>query len=82
MHIWIDADACPKPIREILFRAAERVQIGLTLVANQAITVPRSRWIQTIRVAPGFDVADQHIAERDNFSITHSAHIQIVARFC
>jgi uncharacterized protein len=64
MQIWVDADACPKPIREILFRAAERVPIRLTLVANQSLTVPRSRWIEAVRVASGFDVADAHIAER------------------
>jgi uncharacterized protein len=64
MHIWVDADACPKPIREILFRAAERTAIPLTLVANQPLSIPRSRWIRTVRVAAGFDVADQHIAER------------------
>ena len=64
MQIWIDADACPKVIKEILFRAAERVQVPLILVANQTVQVPRSRWIRTVRVAAGFDVADQYIAER------------------
>lgn len=64
MHIWVDADACPRVVREILFRAAERVGVGLTLVANQALEVPPSRLIQTIRVAPGFDVADAEIVRR------------------
>ena len=64
MQIWIDADACPNVIKEILFRAAERVQVPLVLVANQTVQVPRSRWIRTVRVAPGFDVADHYIAER------------------
>lgn len=64
MHIWIDADACPRAIKEILFRAAQRVQVPLVLVANRAVQVPRSRWIETVRVAAGFDVADQYIAAR------------------
>jgi hypothetical protein len=63
-HIWVDADACPKVIKEILFRAAERVNIPLTLVANQPIPIPRSRYIQTIQVASGFDVADNHIVQQ------------------
>ena len=62
MQIWIDADACPKVIKEILFRAAERVPVSLILVANQAVQVPRSRWIRTVRVTAGFDVADHYIA--------------------
>ena len=63
-QIWVDADACPKVIKEILFRTAERVSIPVTLVANQPIPVPRSRYIQTIQVACGFDVADNHIVAR------------------
>jgi len=61
MQIWVDADACPKVIKDILFRAAERVGIPLTLVANQPIPTPPSRLIRSIRVAPGFDVADNEI---------------------
>jgi hypothetical protein len=64
MHIWVDADACPKPVKEILFRAAERRQLPLTLVANQPVTTPPSRWIGSVRVGAGFDVADNHIAEQ------------------
>ncbi len=64
MHIWIDADACPKPIKEILFRAAERTEIPLTLVANQPMRTPPSRHISTIQVPHGFDVADNYIAEK------------------
>lgn len=64
MRIWVDADACPNPIKEILFRTAERVQIHLTLVANQSLSVPRSKFIQAIRVAPGFDIADNEIVKR------------------
>jgi len=63
-QIWVDADACPNVIKEILFRAADRVGIPVTLVANQAIQVPRSRHIRTIQVAPGFDVADNHIVQQ------------------
>jgi len=64
MGIWVDADACPKVIREILFRAAERVGISLTLVANQPVPTPPSRHIRSIRVSAGFDVADNEIARR------------------
>jgi uncharacterized protein len=63
-QIWVDADACPKVIKEILFRAAERVGLPVTLVANQPIPVPRSRHIRTIQVAAGFDVADNHIVQQ------------------
>lgn len=61
MHIWVDADACPKVVKDILFRAAERAQLRLTLVANQPLTTPPSRLISTVQVAQGFDVADNHI---------------------
>jgi len=64
MRIWIDADACPKVIKEILFRGAERLQIPLVLVANQFLQVPSSPLITTIRVAKGADVADQRIVEQ------------------
>jgi uncharacterized protein YaiI (UPF0178 family) len=64
MKIWVDADACPVVIKEILFKAAERKQLQLTLVANQVIQVPPSRFITTIRVSSGFDVADNEIVKR------------------
>ncbi|MCF6281950.1 MAG: YaiI/YqxD family protein [Candidatus Polarisedimenticolaceae bacterium] len=64
MHIWVDADACPKAIKTILFRAAERTEIPLTLVANQHLHVPHSPHIKTIQVAQGFDVADNEIVKR------------------
>lgn len=64
MRIWIDADACPKVIKEILFRASERLQIPLVLVANQFLQVPSSPLISTIRVAKGADVADLHIVDQ------------------
>jgi uncharacterized protein YaiI (UPF0178 family) len=66
MKILIDADACPVVIKEILFRAAERTGIHLTLVANQPITVPRSRLIKSIQVASGYDAADNEIVKRVN----------------
>jgi uncharacterized protein YaiI (UPF0178 family) len=64
MQIWVDADACPKVIKEILFRAANRVPVPVTLVANHAVQVPRSRYICFIQVAGGFDVADNHIVQQ------------------
>lgn len=64
MQIWVDADACPRVIKEILYRAAERVQCQLVLVANQLLDIPRSAFIKSIRVAPGFDVADNHIVQQ------------------
>ena len=63
MHIWVDADACPLPIKEILFRAAERVQLPLTLVANRPLRTPPSPFIRAIQVGRGFDIADRWIAE-------------------
>jgi uncharacterized protein len=63
MHIWVDADACPAVIKEILFRAAVRAQVRLTLVANQPLRTPPSPFIKTLQVAAGFDVADDRIVE-------------------
>lgn len=64
MAIWVDADACPKPIKEILFRAATRTQTKLTLIANQMLAIPKSPWIHSIQVPKGFDVADNEIVQR------------------
>ena len=64
MQIWVDADACPGVIKEIIFRAAERRQIRTTLVANQMLRTPPSRFIRAIQVASGFDVADAHIVDQ------------------
>ena len=64
MHIWVDADACPKVIKEILFRAATRTKISLTLVANQTLHVPPSPFIRSVQVPDGFDVADNEIVKR------------------
>jgi len=64
MNIWVDADACPNVIKEILYRAAERVQLPLTLVANKPLRTPPSRFIKSVQVAGGFDVADNHIVDQ------------------
>lgn len=64
MSIWIDADACPRPVKEILFKAAERTGVELTLVANHAMAVPRLPNVRLLQVQGGFDVADQEIARR------------------
>ena len=64
MHIWVDADACPAVIKEILFRAAERSEIPMTLFANKPLRVPPSRFIRMVTVARGLDVADQEIVRR------------------
>ena len=64
MKIWVDADACPVVIKEILFRAAERTQIQVVLVANQPIRTPRSRFVKMLQVKSGFDVADDEIVKR------------------
>lgn len=64
MKIWVDADACPGVIKDILFRAANRTGTRLTLVANQPLQIPASRFIRTIQVRPGFDVADNEIVQQ------------------
>jgi uncharacterized protein YaiI (UPF0178 family) len=64
MKIWVDADACPAVIKEILFRAAQRTGVPLTLVANHPMHIPRSPLIAFVRVPGGFDVADNEIVKR------------------
>ena len=64
INIWVDADACPKTVREILFRVAERTKITVTLIANQSIAIWPSRHIKFIQVNRGFDVADNEIVAR------------------
>ncbi len=86
-QIWVDADACPKVIKDILFRAADRVGVPVTLVANQPLQVPRSRYIRSVRVAAGFDVADNHIvqqAEAGDLVITADIPLaaEVVANGC
>jgi uncharacterized protein YaiI (UPF0178 family) len=64
--IWVDADACPVVVRDILFKAAERTKVTLTLIANQMVRVPPSRYISAVQVSSGFDVADNEIVRRAN----------------
>lgn len=63
MQIWIDGDACPKPIKEILFRTAIRTQTALIVVSNHALNTPASPFITRNQVGAGFDVADRHIVD-------------------
>ena len=64
MQIWVDADACPAVIKDILYRAAERKQVALILVANKSLRIPASPYIRSVLVAGGFDVADHKIVEQ------------------
>lgn len=63
MQIWVDADACPGAIKDILFRAAERERVQVTLVANKPLRIPPSPYLRSVQVPPGFDVADKRIVE-------------------
>ena len=64
MQIWVDADACAVTVKQILFKAAKRTGMAVTLVANQPVSVPRVAHITAIQVSPGFDVADNEIVRR------------------
>ena len=80
MQIWVDADACPNVIKEILFRAAERVQVPLILVANKILQIPPSRYIRAMRVGAGFDVADNTIVrEMESGDLVITADIPLAA---
>jgi uncharacterized protein YaiI (UPF0178 family) len=80
MQIWVDADACPNVIKEILFRAADRVAVQVVLVANQFIQVPRSPHIRTVQVTAGFDVADNYIVQQaDRGDLVITADIPLAA---
>ena len=80
MHIWVDADACPGAIKEILYRAAERLHISMTLVANQPLRTPPSKFIRTLQVMQGFDVADHRIvAELTAGDLVVTADIPLAA---
>ena len=63
MQIWVDGDACPRVIKEILFRAARRVEVKTTLVANQSLSIPASPYIDAVQVKAGLDVADSYIVQ-------------------
>ena len=79
-QIWVDADACPKVIKEILFRASNRAGISLILVANHALPVPRSRFIRSVQVEAGFDVADNYIVQKaDAGDLVITADIPLAA---
>ena len=85
MQVWVDADACPAVIKEILYRAAERLKIRLTLVANRPLRTPPSSYIATLQVLPGFDVADKEIVQRmqsDDLVITADIPLaaEVIAR--
>ena len=85
--IWVDADACPKVIKEILYRVADRLRIQVILVANQYLQVPRSPHIRSIQVAAGFDVADNHIvhqAEAGDLIITADIPLaaEVISKGC
>ena len=80
MKIWVDADACPGVIKDILFRAAERRHITMTLVANQSLTTPPSQHIHMLQVPAGFDVADNEIVKRlDAGDLVITADIPLAA---
>src|SRR5690554_1405319 len=80
MTIWVDADACPVPIKQMLFRAADRVGVEVVLVANHAMAVPRSRRVRFMQVAAGFDVADNAIVEAaEAGDLVISADIELAA---
>src|SRR4051812_15683203 len=64
MRIWVDVDACPKVIKEVLYRAADRARVQVILVANQRLQVPNSPYITSVQVGRGFDVADAEILAR------------------
>ncbi len=81
MRIWVDADACPGVVKEILFRAANRVRVPLTLVANQMLRVPPSPWIRALQVPAGFDIADERIVqEADAGDLVVTADVPLAAR--
>ncbi len=63
MRIWVDADACPGAVKDMLYRAADRVPVEVVLVANRPLRTPPSRYLRSVQVGAGFDVADRHIAE-------------------
>ena len=81
MRIWVDGDACPNPIKEILFRASRRLEIPLTLVANHPVSIPGCDWMNFVLVRSGLDEADHYIAqhvEADDLVVT--ADIPLAAR--
>ncbi|MCH1425089.1 MAG: YaiI/YqxD family protein, partial [Burkholderiales bacterium] len=87
IRIWVDADASPRPVKEILYRASERTQTVATFVANQLLEVPRSQFITAVKVGSGLDVADQYIvshARKGDIVITQDIPLaaELVAKGC
>lgn len=81
MKIWVDADACPKAVKEILYRVAERTEIPVTLVANSPLYLPTSSFINLIQVASGADIADDEIADKcEAGDLIITADIPLAAR--
>lgn len=81
MKIWVDADACPRVIKDIVFRAAERLQVPVCLVANSDLSKAHTRLITSVRVKDGFDIADDYIAENAGSSdLVITADIPLAAR--
>ena len=81
MKIWVDADACPKAVKEILYRVAERTEIFVTLVANSPLHLPSSSFINLIQVGSGADIADDEIADKcEAGDLIITADIPLAAR--
>jgi len=81
MKIWVDADACPKAVKEILYRVAERTKISVTLVANSPLHLPQSSFIHLIQVGSGADIADDEIADKcEAGDLVITADIPLAAR--
>jgi uncharacterized protein len=81
MKIWIDADACPRVIKDMVFRASERLKVPVCLVANNDLTKSHTQWVTSVRVKSGFDVADDYIAENAQPSdLVITADIPLAAR--
>lgn len=81
MKIWVDADACPKAVKEILYRVAERTEIFVTLVANSPLHLPPSSFIDLIQVGSGADIADDEIADKcEAGDLVITADIPLAAR--
>lgn len=81
MRIWIDADACPREVKDVIFRAAERTRVPVVLVANKAMHIPKSELVSMVQVKGGPDVADDHIAEHAvSGDVAVTADIPLAAR--
>ena len=82
MQIWVDADACPKPIKNVLFRAGDRLNIPIFFISNQRLKVPKSKFIEVVQVPGGFDIADEYIVERVKpLDLVITADIPLAAAF-